>query len=41
MQELARLGGTGNKIMAYAVPSDADLVIVLCKGSAAPSDDTQ
>jgi hypothetical protein len=29
MQELAQLGGTGNKIMAYAVPSDVDLAIVL------------
>jgi hypothetical protein len=28
MQELAQLGGTGNKTMAYAVPSDVDLVIV-------------
>jgi hypothetical protein len=41
MQELAQLGGTGNKTMAYAVPSDADLAIVLCQGNAAPSDDTQ
>jgi hypothetical protein len=29
MQELAQLGGTGNKAMAYAVPSDVDLAIVL------------
>jgi hypothetical protein len=28
MQEVAQLGGTGNKIMAYAVPSDVDLIIV-------------
>jgi hypothetical protein len=41
MQELAQLGGTGNKIMAYAVPSDVDLAIVLCQGNVAPSDDTQ
>jgi hypothetical protein len=41
MQELAQLGGTGNKIMAYAVPSDIDLAIVLCQGKVAPSDDTQ
>jgi hypothetical protein len=33
MQEVAQLGGTGN--------SDVDLAIALCKGSAAPSDDTQ
>ena len=24
MQELAQLGGTGNKIMAYAVPSEEE-----------------
>jgi hypothetical protein len=33
MQELAQLGGTGNKIMAYAVPSDVGLAIVLCQGN--------
>jgi hypothetical protein len=38
---LAQLGGTGNKVMAYAVPSDVDLAIVLCQGNVAPSDDTQ
>jgi hypothetical protein len=41
MQELAQLGGTGNKIMAYAVPSDVDLANVLCQGNVAPSDDIQ
>jgi hypothetical protein len=43
MQELAQLGGTGNKIMAYAVPSDVDLIIVsvgLVMGCSV-SDDTQ
>jgi hypothetical protein len=41
MQELAQLGGTGNKVVAHAVPSDVDPAIVLCQGSAAPSDDTK